>query len=125
MKTDESLQTEFNFVLPKGLVDETGKIHSHGTMRLATGKDEIYVDKDPRVRKDPVYGVFVILSRVITNLGELESVTPEILENLFTRDLAYLREFYNRINQTLSAEISVKCPRCSHDFSTELTLAGK
>ena len=36
-----ALQTEFEFVLPKGFVDEQGNVHRVGTMRLATALDEI------------------------------------------------------------------------------------
>jgi hypothetical protein len=125
MGSENPLNTEFNFILPRGLVDEQGGIHRQGSMRLATAKDEIFVQKDRRVQNDPGYGVLVILSRVITRLGSLSSLTPELLENLFTRDLAYLREFYNRINQQGDAYIPVQCPQCSSQFNVELSLSGE
>jgi Phage tail assembly chaperone proteins, E, or 41 or 14 len=125
MNANNPLQIEFEFTLPKGLIDPSGNLHRHGKMRLATAKDEIQVQKNRRVQNEPVYGVLVILSQVITQLGELTTVTPELLENLFTRDLAYLREFYNRINQDGSAEIPTQCPQCSHKYTTELVLAGE
>ncbi|XWK89392.1 MAG: phage tail assembly protein [Phormidium sp.] len=119
------MTTEFKFILPKGLVDTEGKIHRQGVMRLATAKDEISLQQDRYVRENPGYGFLVMLSRVITNLGELSSITPNLLENLFTLDLAYLREFYNRVNQQESASILVKCPRCDSNFNVELELAGE
>lgn len=122
---NNQIPTEFQFVLPKGLVDNQGKIHRQGVMRLATAKDEIFVQKDPLVRGNPAYGVLVMLSRTITNLGELTTITPELLEGLFTLDLAYLREFYNRINQQESASIVVECPKCNNQFNMELTLSGE
>jgi hypothetical protein len=125
MGSENPLNTEFNFILPRGLVDEQGAIHRQGSMRLATAKDEIFVQKDRRVQNDPGYGVLVMLSRVITRLGSLSSITPELLENLFTRDLAYLREFYNRINQQGDAYIPVQCPQCSSQFNVELSLSGE
>ena len=94
-------------------------------MRLATARDEIVVQKDRRSRDNPAYGVLVTLSQVITRLGNLAPVTPELLENLFTRDLAYLREFYNRINQEGEACLSVQCPQCSSRFKVELALSGE
>lgn len=121
----EPTYTEFEFVLPKGLVDEQGTVHQQGTMRLSTAKDELAVQKNRQVQTDPSYGVLVILSRVITRLGNLSSITPEMLENLFSRDLAYLREFYNRINQQGDALIPVQCPHCNGHFTAELTLAGE
>ena len=125
MGSENILTTEFNFILPRGLVDEQGGIHRQGSMRLATAKDEIFVQKDRRVQNEPGYGVLVMLSRVITRLGSLSSLTPELLENLFTRDLAYLREFYNRINQQGDAYIPVQCPQCSSQFNVELSLSGE
>ena len=40
-QTDDRLQTEYAFVLPRGLVDDSGRVHRNGVMRLATAKDEI------------------------------------------------------------------------------------
>jgi hypothetical protein len=119
------MNTEFNFILPRGLVDAQGNIHRQGVMRLATAKDEIAVQKDRRVQIEPAYGVLVMLSQVITRLGNLSSITPELLENLFTFDLSYLRELYNRINQEGTAYIPVECPQCSSQFSVELSLSGE
>ncbi len=125
MSGEISLDTEFDFVLPRGLVDRRGEVHREGTMRLATAFDEISVQKDRRVQKDPAYGVLVMLSRTIARLGTLSEVPPELLENLFTRDLAYLREFYNRINQEGDAAIPVHCPQCNNEFQVELSLSGE
>lgn len=117
--------TEFDFTLPRGLVDADGTVHQHGVMRLATAKDEIAVQHDRRAQNSEAYGTLVMFSRVITRLGSLSTVTPEQLENLFTRDLSYLREFYNRINQHGSAEIAVQCPVCNNQFKAELALSGE
>ena len=34
-------KTEYEFVLPRGYVDDEGNVHTEGVMRLATAKDEI------------------------------------------------------------------------------------
>lgn len=119
------LTTEFDITLPRGLIDEQGILHRHGTIRLATAKDEIAVQKDKRAQQSEAYSILIMLSRVITKLGTLQTITPELLENLFSRDLAYLREFYNRINQQGDAEIPTCCPNCDTKFSTELVLSGE
>src|SRR5687767_10308415 len=93
------LQTEFPFRLPHGYVDAEGTVHREGVMRLATAYDEIAPMKDPRVRANPGYLVIILLSRVITRLGELDQVTPKVAEGLFAGDLAYLQDFYQRINE--------------------------
>ena len=46
-----TLQTEFEFVLPKGYIDDNGNLHREGSMRLATAMDEILPLRDPRVRR--------------------------------------------------------------------------
>ncbi|MBD1928535.1 phage tail assembly protein [Trichocoleus sp. FACHB-90] len=125
MDSDRILYTEFEFILPRGLVDASGGVHRQGVMRLATAKDEMFVQKDRGVQDNPAYAVLVMLSRTITHLGELSKVTPELLENLFSLDLAYLREFYNRINQQGDVYIPVQCPTCNSQFQVELSLAGE
>lgn len=119
------LMTEFSFTLPRGLVDSSGIVHRHGVMRLATARDELVAHKHRHVQAYPEYLMLVLLSQVITQIGSLDSVSPEDLENLFTPDLAYLREFYNRVNQTGSAKLPIQCPQCNHQFQTELVLSGE
>ena len=58
-----TLQTEFEFTLPRGYVDSEGNLHKTGTMRLATAADEIYPLKDMRVKANQAYLVIVLLSR--------------------------------------------------------------
>jgi hypothetical protein len=113
------LQTEFDFELPKGYVDKEGTLHRNGVMRLATAADEILPMKDPRVKQNPAYLAIIVLSRVITRLGGIEMITPKVVEDLFSADLAYLQDFYRRINQNGSSELSAKCPKCEHTFEVE------
>ena len=93
------LQTEFEFSLPKGFVDEDGNIHRKGIMRLSKAMDEIVPLRDPRVQSNPAYATVIILARVITRLGALEEVNPAIVENFFACDLNYLQKFYHQINE--------------------------
>lgn len=114
-----SLQTEFNFTLPRGYVDAQGKIHRNGTMRMATAMDEIAPMRDPRVRENQAYLTVAILSRVVTRLGDIIEVSTNTIEKLFTADLVYLQDFYRRINNNGTAEITVTCPNCSNVFQIE------
>jgi hypothetical protein len=93
-----SLQTEFTFTLPKGYVDDEGRLHRKGTMRLATARDEIQPLRDPRVNENEAYLTVIVLSRVITELGTVDQVTPKTVEGLFAADLSYLQDFYQIIN---------------------------
>lgn len=69
-----TLSTEFAFELPRGYVDESGTVHRHGVMRLATAKDELVPLRDLRVQENPAYLSVVLLGRVITRLGTLPLV---------------------------------------------------
>jgi hypothetical protein len=118
------LQTEFEFILPKGFVDDYGNVHQEGVMRLATALDEIEPLRDPRVRSNEAYLTIVLLSRVITRLGALRDVTPNIIEHFFAADLAYLQDFYQEINGPGLTEIPVKCPNCGHEHIVEMALSS-
>lgn len=98
------VQTEFEFTLPKGYLDEHGNLHRIGVMRLARAIDEIVPMRDPRVKLNPAYSTVIILARVITQLGALEEVTPAIVEDLFACDLNYLYQFYRQINELDTAD---------------------
>lgn len=118
-------ETEFEFTLPKGLMDADGGIHSQGVMRLATARDEVALQKNHKAQQGQAYSVLVRLSQVITRLGSVSAVTPELLENLFVLDLAYLREFYNQINQQNEISVATQCPQCSHSFKARMALSGE
>ncbi len=93
------IQSEFEFTLPKGYLDEAGNLHRKGVMRLATAMDEIVPLRDPRVKSNPAYATVIILARVITQLGALEEVSPQVVEGFFACDLSYLQRFYRQINE--------------------------
>lgn len=117
-------QTEHEFTLPFGYVDEHGSLHKDGIMRLATAADEILPLKDPRVQANQAYLVVILLSRVITKLGSVSQLTPKVIEGLYAGDLAFLQEFYNRINRNGKASLPTICPQCSHTFDVELNAQG-
>jgi hypothetical protein len=117
-------QTEYEFTLPLGYVDENGDLHKEGVMRLATAADEILPLKDPRVQKNPAYLVVILLARVITRLGGLEAITPRSVEQLFAADLTHLQNLYNEINRTAEEPAAVICPQCQHIFPSEQPALG-
>jgi len=94
-----SLQTTYEFTLPRGYVDGQGQLHRTGTMRLATARDELEPLRDPTVNgpDDPRLTILV-LSRVVQTLGTLELVNSATIEGLFAVDLAFLQDFYGVIN---------------------------
>ncbi len=119
-----TLQTEFPFSLPHGYPDAEGNLHREGIMRLATAFDEIAPMKDPRVQANPGYLVIILLSRVITRLGDLEHLNPKVIEGLFAGDLAYLQDLYRRINENGHNLLEVCCPHCEKEFEVEAAGPG-
>jgi phage FluMu protein gp41 len=111
-------RTEAEFTLPIGYLDSGGTLHRDGTMRLATAADEILPLKDPRVQQNPAYLVVILLSRVITRLGDVSQITPKVIENLYAADLARLQSLYNELNR-LDGGPMVSCPNCGHAFQQE------
>jgi hypothetical protein len=118
------VQTEFAFALPRGYLDPEGTLHRDGAMRLATAQDEILPMKDPRVQSNPGYLVIILLSRVITRLGELTHINPKVIEGLFSADLAFLQDFYRRINEAGHNRVGVTCPHCDSKFELEVNGSG-
>lgn len=118
------LQTEYSFVLPKGYIDDNGNVHAEGTMRMATAMDEILPLRDPRVRNNEAYLVIILLSQVITRLGTLPKVTPNMVERFFAADIAYLQDLYRQINDVDGHQVLVVCPNCGHEFEEEVPLLG-
>jgi len=119
-----TLQTEFEFTLPRGYVDNQGDLHRHGTMRLATAMDEIAPLRDPRVAANQAYLSVILLARVVTKLGNLSDVNTSIIEKLFSADFAFLQDFYRRINEDGTSKLATTCPQCSHKFEVDFGQLG-
>src|SRR2546425_13281343 len=119
------LQTEYSFTLPMGYVDPEGTLHREGTMRLATAFDEIAPLKDPRVQANPAYLVIILLSRVITRLGDLAEINPKVIEGLYAGDLAFLQDLYRRVNENGHTRMAVTGPPCRRAFEVEVSSVGE
>jgi hypothetical protein len=118
------IRTEFEFTLPRGYVDEEGRVHQRGIMRPATAMDEIAPLRDPRVKANEAYLTIILLSRVIVKLGDLPSVSPRTIERLYAADLAYLQDLYRRINEIGQHVVQTTCPACGHTYETEVVPLG-
>ncbi|HCH63509.1 MAG TPA: hypothetical protein DFR83_11940 [Deltaproteobacteria bacterium] len=118
------LKTEYEFILPRGYVDKDGNLHKDGVMRLANAKDEIVPLNDLRVQRNRAYLIIVLLSRVISRLGDLKEVNTGVIENLFASDLRFLEEMYNRVNED-EATVRVTCPECGSKFEKEFGRLGE
>ena len=115
------LQTMYPFRLPKGYLDSEGTLHREGQMRLA---DELSALRDPRVKADESYMNVVLLSKVVTSLGTLHEITPEVMEGLFVGDLEFLQNMYETINKADNPKIQVSCPHCGKQFVDTINFLG-
>ena len=120
MPASAGLPTIYPFVLPRGYVDEQGRVHRDGVMRLATARDEIVTQSDPRVRQNSAYLTVLLLARTITRLGSEQNIDTLVIENLFASDLAFLQDLYRRINAEGHTEADVSCPSCGHQFVVDI-----
>jgi hypothetical protein len=116
------LQTEFSFTLPRGFPDAQGNLHRHGVMRLATALDEVAPLEDTRVRANSAYLSILLLSRVVTSLGDIRPVEPRVIEGLFATDFAYLQDLYLRLNDGSSNIVETECPSCGSRFALDLAV---
>lgn len=119
---EEGLRTEFEFELPRGYLHSDGTLHRHGRMRLATARDELRPQMDVRVKENPAYLSVVLLSQVITALGTITDVHAGVVEQMYATDVAFLQDFYRRINSEGHTRAGVTCPACETAF--EIDLAG-
>lgn len=118
------LQTEYEFTLPKGFLDEEGKLHRQGRMRLASAMDEIEAAGDLRVKANADYLSVVLLSRVVTSLAGVEQITTGMIEKLYTADFSFLQNLYETINNAEEPMIEVQCPHCGKKFTDTLNFTS-
>lgn len=118
----ESFQTEIEFELPRGYMTEDGTLHRKGVMRLATARDEILAQEDPRVIRNEAYMIVILLARVITKLGTVDMINTHVIESLYAIDYAYLQDVYTRLNRYGMNAMSVACPECGHQFMAEVQM---
>ena len=120
------MKTVYEFKLPKGYVDHSGNVHQYGKMRLATAGDEIGAARDPRVMSNPSYMTIAVLAKVITELEGVEMVTTSLVEQLFTADIAFLQDMYQKINNIEPVTIHAVCPECgcTHEVPLNFTREG-
>jgi hypothetical protein len=115
------MRTEYAFTLPLGYADATGAVHREGAMRLATARDEIEPLRDPSVRRNEAYVTVLLLARVITRIGTVTDVSPDLVETLYAADFDHLQRLYERINTDGELVGLVSCPDCRREFEVDLS----
>ena len=89
-------------------------------MRMASAGDEILPMRDPRVQQNPGYLSIILLARVVTGLGTLPAVDTRVIEGLFTADLAYLQDLYQKINTMEAPSYKGICPHCGQEIDVPI-----
>lgn len=120
------METVYDFTLPRGFVDNAGQVHKKGKMRLATARDEINATRDPRVLSNPSYLTIVVLSQVITQIEGIDAISANLIEGLFTADLVFLQDMYQKINDVEPPMMKAVCPHCGEtmEMPINFTMEG-
>ncbi|WP_053228105.1 hypothetical protein [Spirochaeta cellobiosiphila] len=100
------------FTLPLGFTDDKGHLQRKGMMRLATAGDELRIQNHDQNRFNHRYRDLLLLSQVITLLGDKTEVTPEDLMELYEADFLYLQLLYKDLNGDIEKKAQVQCPSC-------------
>jgi hypothetical protein len=116
-----TLRTEYAFALPRGYVDAAGGVHREGVMRLATARDELEPLRDPAVRENDAYLTVLLLARVVTRIGDVTDITPDLIEGLYAADFDHLQRLYERVNTGEETVGRVDCPACGVEFEVDLS----
>ena len=114
------LQTEYEFTLPQGFVDDDGTLHRDGVMRLSTALDEVEAAQDARGRSNEAYLSILLLARVITRLGTIAPLETHVIERLFSADFVFLQELFVRLNGVPDEIVETQCPTCGTRFPIDL-----
>lgn len=77
--------------------------------------------QDPRVQANEAYLSVLLLSRVVTQLGDISPVSPQHIETLFASDFAYLEDLYERLNSPEHVVVGAVCPHCSTKFQLQVS----
>jgi hypothetical protein len=120
----EEMAMEIEFTLPHGFVDQSGRVHRFGRMRMATVMDEIAPALQATQQYNDAYMVVLLMARVITQLGELQQITPEIVGALYAADMIYLEDLYLRLNSSEQIVMGTTCPHCQSQFNIAVAPLG-
>lgn len=115
---------EIEFNLPHGYVDPQGHVHRYGRMRMATVMDEIAPALEATQQYNDAYMIVLLMARVITQLGDLPQITPEVVSSLYAADMIYLEDLYLRLNSSDQIVMGTTCPHCQSQFNIAVAPLG-
>lgn len=121
-----NIRTSFRFTLPKGtgIKAEAGRKVS-GTMRLIQVQDLVLIERDSQVQRGTGAFYVVLLSKVITELGNEKMITRKTIEQLSSVDFAFLVDFLHQVNHQVIKKIPLTCGHCGHTYWGAFTQLGE
>ena len=67
------------------------------------------------------YLSILLLSRVVSRLGDIAPVAPEDVERLFSADFVHLQELFVRLNDVGGHLVETECPECGTRFPLDVS----
>ena len=121
-----NIRTSFRFTLPSGngIMVEAGRKVT-GTMRLIQVKDLVIIEEDKEVMKGNGLFFFVLLSKIITELGQERLVTRKTIEKLNPADFYFLIDFMHEINHQVIRRVPLTCPSCKQTYIGSFAQLGE
>ncbi len=107
-------QREFPVLLPIGYREDTGRVHRQAVLRKMRGHEEalLYDSSFTAGRL-----VTELIRSCLVRLGDLESITTQMVSQLYTADRNYLLLELRRITLGDRLPASYVCPRCGSEVS--------
>lgn len=121
-----NIRTKFRFTLPNGMgiKTEAGR-RANGVMRLVTVKDLVLIETADSVKQNSGMFYVILLSKVITELGNETMLNRNTIEKLSPEDFAFLIDFLHEINHQVIKKLPITCEHCGHQFMGAFSQLGE
>jgi hypothetical protein len=112
-----TIRTSFRFTLPngRGIKTEAGRKVT-GVMRLVTVKDLVLIETSESVKNGSGNYYVVLLTKVITELGQEGMLNRNTIERLALEDFSFLIDFLHEINHQVIKHIPIRCEHCGYEY---------
>jgi hypothetical protein len=107
-----------------GIKTEAGR-RANGVMRLVTVKDLVLIETADSVKQNSGMFYVILLSKVITELGNETMLNRNTIEKLSPEDFAFLIDFLHEINHQVIKKLPITCEHCGHQFMGAFSQLGE
>jgi hypothetical protein len=117
----ETRQREYETVLPVGYADAAGHFHRRAVLRKMRGHEEaLFYDSSLSAGRL----VTELIRGCLVRLGEVDTVTSDLVAGMYSADRNYLVVELRRITLGDRMQASYTCPSCGGDTTVTEDLAG-